>query len=29
MPHLVVPNRPMSLADDEPIAEPNHFVAGE
>jgi cytochrome d ubiquinol oxidase subunit I len=29
MPHLAVPNRPMSLADDEPITEPHHFVAGE
>jgi cytochrome bd ubiquinol oxidase subunit I len=27
-PHLVVPNRPMSLADDEPILEPS-YVAGE
>jgi cytochrome bd ubiquinol oxidase subunit I len=26
--HLAVPNRPMSLADDEPIQEPS-FVAGE
>jgi cytochrome bd ubiquinol oxidase subunit I len=29
MPHLAVPNRPMSLADDEPITEPTDFVAGE
>jgi cytochrome d ubiquinol oxidase subunit I len=29
MPHLAVPNRPMSLADDEPIAEPSHVGAGE
>jgi cytochrome d ubiquinol oxidase subunit I len=29
MPYLAVPNRPMSLADDEPITEPHHFVAGE
>jgi cytochrome d ubiquinol oxidase subunit I len=28
-PHIVVPNRPMSLADDEPIAEPSHVIAGE
>src|ERR1700740_2695945 len=27
--HFAVPNRPMSLADDEPIKEPHHFVAGE
>jgi len=29
LPHIVVPNRPMSLADDEPIAEPSHVIAGE
>ena len=29
MPHLAVPNRPMSLADDEPIADPSHVGAGE
>jgi cytochrome d ubiquinol oxidase subunit I len=29
MPQLAVPNRPMSLADDEPIAEPSHAGAGE
>jgi cytochrome d ubiquinol oxidase subunit I len=28
-PHLAVPNRPMSLADEGPITEPSHFVAGE
>jgi cytochrome d ubiquinol oxidase subunit I len=28
-PHLVVPNRPMSLADEEPIEDLSHFVAGE
>jgi cytochrome bd ubiquinol oxidase subunit I len=28
IPHVVVPNRPMSLADDEPIPEPS-YVAGE
>jgi cytochrome d ubiquinol oxidase subunit I len=28
-PHLAVPNRPMSLADDEPIQEPTHVGAGE
>ena len=29
VPHLVVPNRPMSLPDDEPILEPSHADAGE
>jgi cytochrome d ubiquinol oxidase subunit I len=29
VPHLVVPNRPMSLPDDEPIPEPSHAGAGE
>ena len=29
VPHLVVPNRPMSLPDDEPILEPSHAGAGE
>ena len=29
VPHLVVPNRPMSLPDDEPILEPDHAGAGE
>jgi cytochrome d ubiquinol oxidase subunit I len=29
VPHLSVPNRPMSLADDEPITEPSHVGAGE
>jgi cytochrome bd ubiquinol oxidase subunit I len=28
-PHLAVPNRPMSLAGEELIEEPNHLVAGE
>jgi cytochrome d ubiquinol oxidase subunit I len=28
-PHLAVPNRPMSLADDEPIQELSHAGAGE
>jgi cytochrome d ubiquinol oxidase subunit I len=28
-PHLVVPNRPMSLADEDLIEEPRHLVAGE
>jgi cytochrome bd ubiquinol oxidase subunit I len=28
-PHLAVPNRPMSLADEEPIQEPSHLVPGE
>jgi cytochrome d ubiquinol oxidase subunit I len=28
-PHIVVPNRPMSLPDDEPILEPSHAGAGE
>jgi cytochrome d ubiquinol oxidase subunit I len=28
-PHIVVPNRPMSLADDELIADPSHLVPGE
>jgi cytochrome d ubiquinol oxidase subunit I len=27
--HLAVPNRPMSLADDGPIQEPNYVTAGE
>jgi len=29
LPHIMVPNRPMSLADDEPITEPSHVIAGE
>ncbi len=29
VPHLAVPNRPMSLADEEPIPEPSHVGAGE
>ena len=29
IPHLVVPNRPMSLASEEPVAESNHVIAGE
>src|SRR4030081_1594218 len=29
VPHLAVPNRPMSLADEEPIQEPSHAGAGE
>ena len=29
VPHLVVPNRPMSLADEELVQEPSHAVAGE
>src|SRR6266853_1943251 len=29
VPHLAVPNRPMSLADEEPIQEPSHADAGE
>jgi cytochrome d ubiquinol oxidase subunit I len=29
IPHLAVPNRPISLADDEPITDAHHFVAGE
>jgi cytochrome d ubiquinol oxidase subunit I len=29
VPHIVVPNRPMSLADDEPIQDPIHVGAGE
>src|SRR5260370_40456014 len=29
IPHLAVPNRPMSLAEEEPITEPNDLVAGE
>jgi cytochrome d ubiquinol oxidase subunit I len=29
VPHLVVPNRPMSLPDDEPILEPSHAGPGE
>jgi cytochrome bd ubiquinol oxidase subunit I len=29
IPHLVVPNRPMSLADDELIEEPSYAGAGE
>ena len=28
-PHLAVPNRPMSLADEAPIQEPSHVGAGE
>jgi cytochrome d ubiquinol oxidase subunit I len=28
-PHIVVPNRPMSLADEEFIEDPNHLVVGE
>ena len=28
-PHLVVPNRPMSLADEELIEEPTQIVAGK
>jgi cytochrome d ubiquinol oxidase subunit I len=28
-PHLAVPNRPMSLADEEPIQELRHVGAGE
>jgi cytochrome d ubiquinol oxidase subunit I len=28
-PHLAVPNRPMSLADEEPIQVPSHAGAGE
>ena len=27
--HLAVPNRPMSLADEGPIQEPNYVIAGE
>jgi cytochrome d ubiquinol oxidase subunit I len=29
IPHLVVPNRPMSLADEELVENPSHLVAGE
>jgi cytochrome d ubiquinol oxidase subunit I len=29
VPHLMVPNRPMSLADEEPIEVPSHITAGE
>src|SRR5882724_8272471 len=29
VPHLVVPNRPMSLADEEPMPVPSHVIAGE
>jgi cytochrome d ubiquinol oxidase subunit I len=29
IPHLVVPNRPMSLADEEQIQEPSYVIAGE
>ncbi len=29
IPDIAVPNRPMSLADDDPIAEPSHVGAGE
>src|SRR5882672_3499700 len=29
VPHLMVPNRPMSLADEEPIQVPSHIIAGE
>jgi hypothetical protein len=29
MPHLAVPNRPMSLAGEEPIQELSHAGAGE
>ena len=29
IPSLAVPNRPMSLADEEPIAEPSQVTAGE
>ena len=29
VPHLVVPNRPMSLADEGPIQVPSHLIAGE
>jgi cytochrome bd ubiquinol oxidase subunit I len=29
IPHLVVPNRPMSLADEEPTQAPNYVSAGE
>ena len=29
VPHLVVPNRPMSLAEEEPIPASNSIVAGE
>ena len=28
-PHLAVPNRPMSLADEEQIQEPSYVIAGE
>jgi cytochrome d ubiquinol oxidase subunit I len=28
-PHLAVPNRPMSLADEEQIQEPSYVVAGQ
>jgi len=29
IPHLVVPNRPMSLADEEQIREPSYVIGGE
>ena len=29
IPHLAVPNRPMSLADEELVREPSHADAGE
>jgi cytochrome bd ubiquinol oxidase subunit I len=29
IPHHAVPNRPMSLADDEPHQQPSHVGAGE
>jgi cytochrome d ubiquinol oxidase subunit I len=29
VPHLVVPNRPMSLADEAPNPVPSHVIAGE
>jgi cytochrome bd ubiquinol oxidase subunit I len=29
VPHLVVPNRPMSLADEDLTEDPSHLVAGE
>ena len=28
-PHLAVPNRPMSLADEEQIQQPSYVIAGE
>ncbi len=29
VPHLAVPNRPMSLADEAPLPKPSHAGAGE